>query len=839
MTQNGSVPELLAGESSLWHDLYEEDASQAQHQFVDAPGELIGPYRVLRSLGQGGMGEVFLAERADEQFEQRVAIKLVRRGLLSKQVQSRLRVERQILASLEHPNIARLLDGGSTKDGIPYIVMEHIDGEPIDVYCDQHRLNVRQRLSVFRSVCDAVHSAHQNLIVHRDLKPSNILVTAGGVPKLLDFGIAKMLDARQLTQTVALTEADFRMLTPDHASPEQLTGDLITTASDTYVLGVLLYELLTGCKPFTVKGRSFAELERIICEETPPPPHQIFSGTAADSTEQLAQIIANRSTTLAKLRRELQGDLSSIILMALRKEPERRYGSVRQFSEDIDRYLQGLPVNARMDTWLYRTAKFVKRHAVVVGLAAVLAVTLAGSTIFMYLNSKEVRRQSARAQDIAAVLIKLLNSPNPDEARSTEPTILEFLETAPQRIRTELAGQRDVQAELLNIIGLVFMRRGRYDQAQPLFEESWDILRRQLQLETPVVAEVAINLAELHMQDDYAKAEQFFRISMDISSQTEGAESRGVARGICGLGYVQARRNDYVGAETRLRQCLAMYQALPNVDASEIAIALDALAGTLAASGNLIEAESIYRQWLASVQDMPADSPRLLDQQQNLATVLQRRGELQEAIGLYRKVVDGVRKVWPGSERLVDVLTNYGWAQQELEQFAAADASFQEAQSINASLTSVSDVNRAYLMGRRAGLALDRAQLQDAETLYRDALEILLKAQSKRFTGSVLSGLGKTLVRSNRPVQAEQYVRQALPLLENGSGKNSYLYGSAQAILGRALWQQGKHAQGQALLREGHDRYVKQRGRNLPEARLLQGWLDEARAAAPNSSPTR
>jgi len=317
MAQNLDEPALEV-DSPQWHDLYEAEASQARHDPVDLMGEIIGPYRVLRSLGHGGMGEVFLAERADQQFQQRVAIKLVKRGL-SKQVQSRLRIERQILASLEHPNIARLLDGGSTKDGTPYIVMEYVDGKPIDEYSDERRLTINQRLELFRSVCAAVHSAHQNLIVHRDLKPSNILVTAAGVPKLLDFGIAKMLDTRQLSQTVALTEADVRMLTPDHASPEQLSGDLITTASDTYVLGVLLYELLTGCKPFAVKGRSFAELERTICEDPPMPPSQVFS-RGSDAKQSSEEIAANRSSTVAKLKRELQGDLGSIILMALRKD---------------------------------------------------------------------------------------------------------------------------------------------------------------------------------------------------------------------------------------------------------------------------------------------------------------------------------------------------------------------------------------------------------------------------------------------------------------------------------------------------------------------------------------
>src|SRR5262245_22737515 len=244
-------------------------------EWPDPSGEIIGPYRLIRSLGRGGMGEVFLAERADDQFQQQVAIKLVRRGLLSRHVQGRLKLERQILATLDHPNIARLFDGGTTADGTPYIVMEYVDGEPVDIYCDSRSLTIEQRLQLFKVICSAVHRAHQNLIVHRDLKPSNILVARDGTRKLMDFGIAKLLDDRQMMHTMAVTQADYRVLTPDHASPEQIRGDPITTASDTYVLGVVLYELLCGCKPFTLKGNRLGDLEHAICEETPPAPSAV------------------------------------------------------------------------------------------------------------------------------------------------------------------------------------------------------------------------------------------------------------------------------------------------------------------------------------------------------------------------------------------------------------------------------------------------------------------------------------------------------------------------------------------------------------------------------------
>src|ERR1700688_2543098 len=279
-------------------------------------GNRIGPYRVLRTLGVGGMGEVFLAERADAEFEQQVAIKVVFGSALARGVQSRLKIERQILAQLDHPNIAHLLDGGSLPDGTAYIVMEYVDGIPIDAFCDSNRLDIVARLKLFQTVCAAAHYAHQNLIVHRDLKPSNILVTAGGLPKLLDFGIAKLLDERQAGHhTLAVTHADIRVMTPDHASPEQVRGQAITTSSDVYVLGVLLYQLLTGTGPFVIPSMRLTDIERAICKKNPPlPSHSI--NTADSATLSIAEA---RNTTAGRLRRTLGGDLDNIVLMAMRK----------------------------------------------------------------------------------------------------------------------------------------------------------------------------------------------------------------------------------------------------------------------------------------------------------------------------------------------------------------------------------------------------------------------------------------------------------------------------------------------------------------------------------------
>src|SRR6188768_2197045 len=308
------------------------------------PGRLIGRYRVVRMLGRGGMGAVYLAERADEQFQQQVAVKLIGGLVPASALARRFRAERQILANLNHPNIARLLDGGAGEDGVPYLAMEYIDGIRLDHYCDEHRLDVRKRLHLFQQVCAAVQYAHQNLVVHRDIKPSNILVTAEGNPKLLDFGIAKLLDSERTTSQVdALTRIHERVWTPGYASPEQMRGERIGTVSDVYSLGVLLYYLLTGMQPYALSGRKPEEFVQLVETMDPSRP-----SAAVDKS-------LSGSRTLA---RALAGDLDNIVLRAMHREPERRYPSAAALSEDVQRYLDDLPVEARPDAWSYRIGKF-------------------------------------------------------------------------------------------------------------------------------------------------------------------------------------------------------------------------------------------------------------------------------------------------------------------------------------------------------------------------------------------------------------------------------------------------------------------------------------------------
>jgi len=375
-------------------------------------GRQLGPYRIIGEIGKGGMGEVFRAVRADKQYEKQVAIKLVRAGPDSGFIVVRFRNERQILASLEHPNIARLLDGGATPEGIPYLVMELVEGLPINTYCDHHKLPTTERLKLFLQVCSAVQYAHQHLIVHRDIKPSNILVTSDGVPKLLDFGIAKILDPEAVGVGLEKTMTLLRVLTPAYASPEQVRGEAITTASDVYSLGVVLYELLTARSPYGSNPQSSGDISQAICNLDPEKPSVVIARNVNCNSglSDLDQIAALRDGSRQRLRKRLRGDIDNIVMMALRKEPQRRYASVELFAADISRHLRDLPVVARGDSAAYRTQKFARRHKAGVLAATAVSLSLLLGMAITVREAGIARQERARAEQRFKDVRELANS---------------------------------------------------------------------------------------------------------------------------------------------------------------------------------------------------------------------------------------------------------------------------------------------------------------------------------------------------------------------------------------------------------------------------------------------
>ncbi|MEM6335703.1 MAG: serine/threonine-protein kinase, partial [Bacteroidota bacterium] len=428
-----------------------------------------GPYRLLQSLGRGGMGTVYLAQRDDGAFEQNVAVKIVRRGMDTDDILTRFRTERQILASLQHPNIARLLDGGMTADGRPYFVMEYVEGVPITRYCDEHRLSIDERLRLFATVCGAVQYAHQNLIVHRDLKPGNILVADDGTVKLLDFGIAKLLDP-DFGGVEARTRTEMRVMTPEYASPEQVRGNVLTTASDVYTLGVLLYELLAGRRPYDLPSRLQHEIERVICAEDPARPStavkRVVTLRRRDGTTETVSpdtISERRNMPPDSLKRRLGGDLDTIVLKAMSKEPARRYGSAEQLAQDVRRHLDGLPVEARPATVSYRLRKFVERHRVgftasmiIIGLTVALL-----STTFVQQRRTEAallraETEAETSRRVAEFFAGFFRAADPRQAQGDTLTVYDVLDIGTRRIDAELASEPNVRAGLLLTLGDVY-----------------------------------------------------------------------------------------------------------------------------------------------------------------------------------------------------------------------------------------------------------------------------------------------------------------------------------------------------------------------------------------------
>src|SRR5262245_8366923 len=421
-------------------------------------GRRVGPYRLLREVGRGGMGVVYLAERVEGGFEQRAAIKLVKRGMDTDAILRRFLRERQILAGLEHASVARLLDGGVTDDGHPYFAMEYVDGEPLTVYCENRQLGIEARLRLFEEACRAVQHAHGKLVVHRDLKPSNMLVTGEGRLKLLDFEIAKLLTEDDDATAITLTQVGTRVLTPDYAAPEQVRGEPVTTATDVYALGVVLYELLAGRLPHGGERRSLGEMARAICEEEPRAPSM-----AAAAQPRRA--------------RELRGDLDTVVLKALSKEPSRRYASAEALAEDIRRFLSGHPVRARRDTVGYVVTKFVRRHKVGVAAATVavlsLLLGLAGTAWQAAVAARErdrARLEAERAEKVKEFLVGLFKASDPAESTGEAITARELMDRGAERIEKELAGHPSLQAELFEIVAGISHELGRYEQARSLAE---------------------------------------------------------------------------------------------------------------------------------------------------------------------------------------------------------------------------------------------------------------------------------------------------------------------------------------------------------------------------------
>jgi serine/threonine-protein kinase len=588
----------------------------------------IGPYRVVKELGRGGMGAVYLAVRDDDQFKKRVAIKILRRGMDSGDIVRRFRNERQILASIDHPHISRPLDGGSTEEGLLYFVMEYVDGKPIDEYCDTERLSIAERLGLFRQVCAAVHFAHQNLVIHRDLKPGNILVTPDGVPKLLDFGIAKLLNPELVSGPIDPTQFERRLMTPEYASPEQVRGESVTTASDVYSMGVLLYELLTGHRPYRLKDRQLHEIARAVCEEEPTRPSAVIDlveevpspdGTTRRITPE--SVSAAREGTRERLRRRLKGDLDNVCLMAMRKEPRRRYGSVEQFSEDVGRVLEGLPVRARKPTLSYRSSKFVRRHKSSVAAAVIFLISIAAFSITIVRERNRAEKEAAKAEAISRFLLSTLQSADPVAGVGRDVTVAEALDQAVKKIDSSFSPE--IKAELEYTIGQTYYHLGRYEEALRLLQASVATLEKSVGDHDPNLAHALEGLALVHdAQGEHVEAASLLERVVAIRERNLGSMDPDVARALGNLAGVYRAQGKYEQAEELYKRALQIEEQVMGPEDPATAGTLNNIAGLYAAQSRYAEAEPLFRRSLEiSEKTLGSEHPTVATLLANLGAV--------------------------------------------------------------------------------------------------------------------------------------------------------------------------------------------------------------------------
>jgi serine/threonine protein kinase/Flp pilus assembly protein TadD len=819
------VLDLDTGEREAWLDaLRQSDATLAadveavltEHRILDAQhfledgapmfpapplaGAIVGAYTLVEPIGHGGMGSVWLAVRSDGRFEGRVAVKLLNAELMGRAGEERFRREGTILARLANRHIARLIDAGVSATGQPYLVLEHIDGTQIDRYCDEHALTVDARLRLFLDVLSAVAHAHSNLIVHRDLKPSNVLVTTGGTVKLLDFGIAKLLGIESGSPDHTLTGEVGVGLTPKFAAPEQVNGGSITTATDVYALGVLLYEVLTGRHPVGGDGLSAADIVKAIVETEP----RRLSAVAADPDEALAtreRHAARRRTTPEKLRRHLHGDLDTIVAKALKKNPGERYVSVAEFANDLRRYLDHQPITARPDAFLYRAAKFVRRHrrslALVAATVALIGVTAGFYTIRLARERDRATQQAEKASRVSDVLTQLLDGADPyrtpDPRESPGRTLLEV---GAERVARDLKGQPDVQAEMFTAIGRIYQRRGQYEKAMPLLREALALGRRSLGPEHASIAKSLNELGVLHRESgDPASAQALLEESLAMRRHLFGSQDKDVAVTLVELSRVLRDRGLDAKAEPLAREALDIRRKVFGDEHQETATSMNELALLLWNRGEVDEAESLFRQNVAiSSKVLGPDHPNVGVAKGNLAILLNAKGDSATAETLLREDLAIVRK-------------------------------------------SLGETHPAYAqaLNNMSRVALDRGRLAEAQGLAENALRIvqpLLNEDHPRVL-NYETNLARVLILRRHADQAEPMLRRVLLVRRRLYPSDDWRVGQAESLLGASLAAQHRVADAEPLLVDAA-RLLKPlpgpQGQEAADNRARLAALDTARA---------
>lgn len=732
----------------------------------DLIGQRVGKYKVEARIASGGMGTVYLAVRADEQFEQQVALKVVKRGMDTEEILARFKAERQTLAHLNHENIARVIDGGMTGDGRPYLVMEYVKGEAIDDYCERKGLGVEERLKLFRAVCEAVRYAHQNLVVHRDLKPGNILVTDEGVPKLLDFGIAKVLTRTRGPDVTAATE---RRLTPEYASPEQISGAMVTTSSDVYSLGVILYELLTGRRPFDFGGANATRVEQVVLAGEVVRPSVAVMRGGVEKTHAQGEEVANTTQRRSpshggapeRLSRQLRGDLDTIILAAMHKDAARRYPSVEALIADVDRYFKGLPVAAQKDTLRYRVRKFVKRHAVGVafaGTAGLLLMTAVTGIAWQAEVAARERDEAFMARDMAEAVTESMAdvfAPGNQDSVGLETTVEELMKLTESRVEHEMADEPVIQAIGLSSLGHMQMNLGNFDKAQGFFDRSYAIRTRLLPAMHHDIAESKVDLGELAFE-----------------------------------------RRRLEEAERLFKEALVIYESQPRPESLDTAKTLNDLGSTYRAMRRLDEAEAVHRKGLALREKLRGRQSMVVAQSlNNLANVLRQKGQLADAVPLLHEALN-IRKALRGEDAplVLQSMHNLAVLLDEADRYEESRVLFEQVLEREAAKVGVDNPSHGTTLRNYGILLFRRGAMKEAEASLREAYRIhsakLGDADGRRMMTEAY--FGRALVANGKYEEGEDVLERVVIRMPKGSKKEQEEEAFARAALEKASEQNRK-----------------------------------------------
>lgn len=743
----------------------------------DRIGMRVGAYEIVRRIGMGGMGTVYEGLRADDQFEKRVAIKFLHRGGESELALRRFRHERRILATLDHPNIAALLDAAQAPDGAPCFVMEYVDGAPITTWCADRRLDLRGRLELFLQVCAAVQHAHQSLVVHRDLKPGNILVTGGGAVKLLDFGIARLLREDDGPDALPPTRGGARAFTPEYASPEQVRDLPVGTASDVYALGVILFELLTGRRPFDLSGRAFDEIETTICTTLPPRPSSVVTDPAWQTTG---------ARSAAQARTRIEGDLDAIVLTALRKEPERRYGSADQLARDIRHHLDGLPVSARPDGAAYRLGKFLRRRRVEVGAAVLVAASLVGGIVVSTRQARAADRERAKATELTGFLTTMLAAPDPGTL-GRDVTMREVVDSAARRADS-LRARPELEYEVRTVIAGTYLGLGEFASAIRQHRLALAAAERAAPDGSPTVATAMANLSTgLELDGDYAAADSVLAGGMTLLDRLGRSGDRDKALWLDHRGRLRVRLGDPKGAAELLRRALELQQRLTPDNDSAIAYA--------------------HHNYAIAEGDLDHDS--ISDFHFRAALVLERRSLGEEhpltisTIGSHAAVLEAMRR------------------------YPEADSAYRTVLRVRAKILGEEHPEYAWTMFNYADFLLRTDRPAEAVGWGRKVVALRGKtlAETHPAVGTGMQVLGRALDRTGSVDEGGRWLQESLELRRANLPAGHWLVHSSESVWGEHLTFAKRYPEAERILLASHAKLLELRGLTSYPVRDTRGRL--------------